>query len=511
MPQLGGSRILAAAHDAAQQCRRPENLAFLPAATLAAYWLGGERALLLTALSLPLLFLAVGAFRFAPRVLAGFVPPMQRDALIARLDATLKETARSGRNTACLVLRLDDLSEIIERHGYAAHAEVLQRSSDRLQGALREGDSVARLERDTFAIALEAVRQVDLESALQLAARLQSALANPISLDTARIYVTASIGFCLAGRAPAPGGTALLEAAEVAADDASQNGPNAVRAFSAEMQRVRADRSQLREEIEHALDHGQIVPYFQPQVSTETGQISGFEALARWNHPKRGLVPPADFLPLVEEAGLSERLGEVMLFQSLTALTAWDASGLPVPTVAVNFSRDQLRNPRLPDSLKWELDRFELTPDRLCVEILETVVAETDNDVIVRNIAALSRMGCGIDLDDFGTGHASIASIRRFDVRRIKIDRSFVSHVDTDPAQQRMVAAILSMAERLNLESLAEGVETVGEHTTLAQLGCGYVQGYGVARPMPFDDTAIWIRSYLNRLTPQPRLGRHAV
>jgi EAL domain-containing protein (putative c-di-GMP-specific phosphodiesterase class I) len=380
-----------------------------------------------------------------------------------------------------------------------------------LQGALREGDSVARLEGDTFGVALEAVRQVDLESVLQLAARLQSALANPVSLDAARVYVSASVGFCLANRAPAPGGAALLEAAELAADNAAQNGPGAIRAFSAEMQRIRVVRSQMRDEIEHALDHAQIGPHFQPQVSTETGELTGFEALARWNHPQRGLIPPSEFIPLIERAGLSERLGDVMLFQSLSALSSWDASGLHVPTVAVNFSRDQLRNPRLPETLEWELDRFDLTPERLCVEILETVVAETENDVIVRNIAALSRLGCGIDLDDFGTGHASIAAIRRFAVRRIKIDRSFVTHIDSDPQQQRMVSAILSMAERLGLEALAEGVETAGEHTTLAQLGCAYVQGYGLARPMPLDDATAWIKAYRARLTPQPRIGRHVV
>ncbi len=500
-----------AVREVARQFRRPENLAFLPAITLAAYWLGGEHLLLLAALGLPLLFLAFGAFRFSLIDSIGAGRAVERDTLVVRLSAILREAQTEGRSTACMVLKLDDMGDLVERYGHAAHAEILNRCIERLQSALREGDVVARLEHDSFGIGLSPVRQADLEAVLQLAARLQSSLANPISLDAARLYVTASIGFCLSSRVPAPGGSAILEAAEIAADDALKNGPGAIRAYSAEMQRMRISRSEMRGEIESALDQGQIIPFFQPQVSTDTGEISGFEALARWKHPKRGLVPPADFLPLMERAGLSERLSETILFQSLTALTAWDAAEQHVPHVAVNFSREQLRNPRLTDQLRWELDRFGLTPDRICVEILETVVAETDNDVIVHNIAALSKMGCGIDLDDFGTGHASIANIRRFAVRRIKIDRSFVTQVDTDQAQQRMVAAILSMAERLGLESLAEGVETAGEHTMLAQLGCGYIQGFGLARPMPFEETVAWMQSYRARLTDHPRIGRHAV
>jgi EAL domain-containing protein (putative c-di-GMP-specific phosphodiesterase class I) len=332
----------------------------------------------------------------------------------------------------------------------------------------------------------------------------------PISLNAQRIYVTASVGFCLGQRAPEPHGKALLDAAQIAADEARRHGPGAIRAYAPEMARHRADREALREELEAALDEGQIRAHFQPQISTDTGAITGFEALARWYHPERGLIPPSDFLPMIEDAGLSERLGEVMLFNALTAITRWDKAGFDVPTVAVNFSAAELRNPKLAEKLKWELDRFGLEPARLCVEILEHVVAETDNDVIVSNIAALARLGCGIDLDDFGTGHASITSIRRFAVRRIKIDRSFVTKVDEDREQQKMVAAILSMAERLGLASLAEGVETPGEHAMLAQLGCGDVQGFGIARPMPVEETMDWIERHRARPIAAPRIGSRA-
>lgn len=498
----------------AAQLRRPELLLFLPALTLAAFWLGGEHVLVLTALGTPLLFAIAGAFQVGaerssvlPDALSGL---SLRPQIIAALEAILRDTAVSGRTTACLVVQFDDIDQILDRHGRAAQTEVLARSAERICSALRTGDMVARLEGGGLAVALGPVRRLDLETVVQLAARLQAALAVPISLNAARLYISASVGFCLGERSPEPRGKALLDAAQIAADEAARHGPGAIRGYAPDMARHRADRDALREELEAALDEGQIRAHFQPQISTDTGAITGFEALARWHHPGRGIIPPAEFLPMIDDAGLSERLGEVMLFNALTALNRWDKAGLAVPTVAVNFSSAELRNPRLTDKLKWELDRFALEPRRLSVEVLEHVVAETDNDVIVRNIAALARLGCGIDLDDFGTGHASITSIRRFAVRRIKIDRSFVTKVDEDREQQKMVAAILSMAERLGLETLAEGVETPGEHAMLAQLGCGDVQGFGIARPMPVDETMGWIDRHRTRQAATPRIGSRA-
>lgn len=494
--------------------RRPELMVFLPAVTLATFWMGGEQALILAALGLPLIFAMAGAFRFhdsAPGPLPdGLSGLALRPQIVSALDAIMRDSPITGKTTACLVVQFDDADILLDRHGRAAQTEVLARSAERICSALRDGDTVARLEGGGFAVALAPQRRIDLETLVQLAARLQAAISPPISVDAIRFYVTCSVGFCLGARVPEPTGRALLDAAQVAADDALRNGPGAIRAFSPDMARHRADRDAFRHILEAALDEGQIRPYFQPQVSTDTGEISGFEALARWHHPERGVISPAEFLPGIEEAGLSERLGEVMLYNALAALVRWDKAGLRVPTVGVNFSAAELRNPRLVEKLKWELDRFDLTPDRLSVEILETVVAVTDNDVIVHNIAALAQLGCGIDLDDFGTGHASITNIRRFAVRRIKIDRSFVTKVDEDREQQKMVSAVLSLAERLGLETLAEGVETPGEHAMLAQLGCGHVQGFGIARPMPFEATSDWINQHSTKLASTPRIGHRA-
>lgn len=494
--------------------RRPELLVFLPAVTLAAFWLGGETVMILTALGLPLIFAMAGAFHVRQRNDASLPDGLSglalRPQIIGAMDDVLRDSAISGQTTACLVIQFDDAAVLLDRHGRAAQTEVLARSSERICAVLRAGDTVARLEGGGFAIALAGIHRLDLESMVQLSARLQSALAPPISLNALRIYVTCSVGFCLGPRAPDGTGASLLDAAQVAADEAMRNGPGAIRAYAPGMARKRADRDAFCNVLQTALDEGQIRPWFQPQISTDTGEISGFEALARWHHPEHGLIPPIEFLSAIEDAGLSERLGEVILYHALAALVRWDKAGLRVPNVAVNFSAAELRNPRLAEKLKWELDRFDLTPGRLSVEILETVVADTDNDVIVHNIAALAQMGCGVDLDDFGTGHASITNIRRFAVRRIKIDRSFVTKVDEDREQQKMVSAVLSLAERLGLETLAEGVETPGEHAMLAQLGCGHVQGFLIARPMAFEETHDWIVKHQARQAKTPRIGHRA-
>ncbi len=496
--------------------RRPELLAFVPAITLAAFWLGGEAYLVVAALGVPLFMALVGSIRAEGEEARRGAGPRDgvtglpvRAEVVLHLDRLLDR----GQATAVFALVLDATEELRSRHGQAAYEAVLRLTGERLAGALRGGDVVARLDGAIFAVALAPGRRCDLEAMLQLAAKMQALLSAPAGQLGISMPITASVGFCLSARAPLvpeeeSAGAAILAAAEIAMEEARKQGPGALRAFTPEMQRNAAALADLRHEVEQALENGEIRPYFQPQICTDTGDLAGVEALARWHHPTRGLVPPRDFLPILFSAGLSERLCEVMVFQSLTALRGWEAAGLHVPTVAINFGMDELRNPRLASRLKWELDRFELEPSRLSVEVMETVVANTEEDVIVRNLAELRAMGCGIDLDDFGTGHASITAIRRFGVQRIKIDRSFVTRVDSDREQQRIVAAILSMADTLGLETLAEGVETPGEHAMLAQLGCRYVQGFGLARPMPVDEVEGWLMRHAARVDETPQLGK---
>ncbi len=424
---------------------RPELWGLAPSLTLACVWFGWKGGVIATFAGLSFALMNRRAAPAAP--LPSQFPAFASDALTGlpfrptvetALDTILRHTSETGKSTACLVLCLDDPQSIVERFGQAAHDQALRRTAERLSVVLRQQDIVSRLEGDRFAVALGPVRRVDLESVIQVAGRMQEAVQEPLSVDAMTIYTSCSVGFCLPSRAPEQTGAALLAAAELATDDAWRNGPSAIRAYSPEIAKAASCRKDLRDEIELAFETGQIVAHFQPQLSTDTGEVTGFEALARWKHPDRGILPP----------------------------------------------------------------------DRLTIEILESVVAETANDMIVHNLAALAGLGCGIDLDDFGTGHASITSIRRFTVKRIKIDRSFVTKVDCDPAQQKMIMAILSMAERLGLQTLAEGVESAAELAMLAQLGCDHVQGFVVARPMPFDETMAWLERQKAKRKATPRLGR---
>lgn len=490
----------------------PQLAAFLPAMMLGAYWFGGEGVLLTTAVIFPavLAFMMVfasgrsGQRRRDP--VTGLPGP---DKLVRAIDESL--SASSGADSdarIAVVVEIDNFPALEDQYGDAGSEAVQRQVADRLIGVLRENDVVAALGPGRFGLALAKTPRVDLETMIQLSGRLQEALADPISLDATRVLLTASVGFALPSRVPDQTGEACLAAAESALDEAKKAGPGSVRAFARGMRpRIEVPDNMTREVVK-ALENGEIRPWFQPQVSTDTGRLTGFEALARWDHPEKGMISPGAFLPAIARGGLYDRLGEVMLFHSLSALREWDRAGLDVPAISVNFSPDELRNPRLFDKVRWELDRFEIAPERLTVEILEDVVARSDDDTTTRNIAALSRFGCVIDLDDFGTGHASISNIRRFDVHRIKIDRSFITHVDTDRDQQNMVAAILTMAERLGLDTLGEGVESHGEHAMLAQLGCNHVQGYSIARPMPLEETAAWITAHRDKIAEAQVLPR---
>ncbi len=480
--------------------RRHHVLMLSPCFLGIAYLLGGLPALAGVSVILPVALMVAPTFAM-PRAggTDGLTGLAQRAGIVDSLDHALRHGTRTGRSTGAIVVEIDRFKLLEERHDRATIERLLTVTGQRLQGTMRDTDLTARLDGPTFAVSLSPARRLDLEAVIQLAGRLQRSLAEPIPMDGTNIYVTASIGFSLAARLTNPTGETVLQAATLAMIEAQRSGPSGIRSYSDAMRVRIASRNILADEVAEALEKGQIMAFFQPQISTRTGEITGFEALARWHHPERGLIPPVEFLPALTQAGLMDRLGEAMIREALSAVRHWEDQGFNIPRVGVNFSNEELSDPRLVDRIGWELDRYELTPDRLVIEVLETVVASRSEDVVIRNLSGLARLGCCLDLDDFGTGHASITSIRRFSIERIKIDRSFVTRIDDDPEQQKMVAAILTMAERLGLDTLAEGVETPGERAMLARLGCGHVQGFGIARPMPMHETGAWIRAYDGR------------
>jgi EAL domain-containing protein (putative c-di-GMP-specific phosphodiesterase class I)/GGDEF domain-containing protein len=482
----------------------PQVMAFLPALTLAAYWLGGEPYLLVTAVVIPALFAAGGLLTLSrapadPGIDTWGLPG--RTSAAARAETLLQIGGGSTPSVAVLAIGIDDAGELEDRLGPAAFRNATAATADRLAASVRGSDLLAQLSPATWALVLSSPRSDDLELLIQIAARLQSATGEPLPVDAGRIYISASVGISRPGQRAFASGEALIAAAEHALAEALAQGPASVRAYAGATPLPARPAAGLGAEIGEALAAGQIVPWFQPQVSCDGGALVGAEALARWAHPTRGLLLPSDFLPAAEAAGLSERLGATMLHGALSALRNLDDAGLHLPAVSVNFAPTDLRNPAIVDRVRWELDRFGLAPERLTVEVLETVIEEVGDDIVTRSLAGLAALGCGIDLDDFGTGHAAIGSIRRFSVQRVKIDRSFVRRIDTDTEQQAMVSAMILLSDRLGVATLAEGVETAAEIAALARLGCRHAQGYAIARPMPEDAFRAWLEA---RRTPAP-------
>lgn len=401
-----------------------------------------------------------------------------------------------------MVLRLDDADRLMRIHGQRHYDALIDELSRRLGEALRVQDGFCLLPPDGFGVALRSQGKLDAAVVTAIAERLQRHLGRGFVHDGLKSWHSLSIGICLSAQTAQRQGLGMIDAAARAANRARQHAPGTILAFTPlDMPTlITGDRQQA---LMKALETGAICAHFQPQIAADTGRVSGLEALARWESREGGLISPAAFLPEIQQAGLAPRLGQRVLADALDMLAALDRGGLTVPNVAINLSQQELHNPRLADEIAWALDSRDMAPDRLVLEILENVVADSDEDIAVRTVARLAGMGCGIDLDDFGTGHASIANIRHFAVGRLKIDRSFVRNLHVDMTQRKMVSAILSMARELELGTVAEGVECTEEMTLLARLGCGHLQGFAIARPMPADSVLEWLRDHARRLGGQ--------
>lgn len=484
--------------------RRPDLLALLPALPLLAWWLGGEGWMVAVALGLPLLVAGAGLLARAGAEPAagspdGALPPSGaalalRGWLLGAIDAALADRQRSGSPVWVMVLVLDSADGLARDHGRVALDVLVNRVGHRLQWAARAYGTVARIDAATFAIVLTpGGRKAGASWIERLARRLQDDAAVPLVMDGTAIRPSISVGTCAPEALAQPDAATMLDAAEIAAGQALREGPGAIVQFCPAMRATGSHRTPATV-IAAALETGAIHAVFQPQVDTLTGALAGVEALVRWQRDGVS-ASPGEFLPDLHRLGLSERLTQRMLSDALDALQALEEAGINLPSVGLNLAEEELRCPNLADAILWELDCRNLAPARLTVEILESVVAGDRSDMMMRNVDALARAGCGVALDDFGTGHASIANIRSFAVEHLKVDRSFVTGVDRDGLQQRLVCAILSMAQQLDLGVIAEGVETEAEAQMLRELGCNVQQGYAIARPMTRDALVSWAQT----------------
>ncbi len=414
-------------------------------------------------------------------------------AYLAQISASAE---RETELTAIYRLDLDKFKTLRETLGQRAANEIVRITARRLRQSLRAGDFAAYLGQDDFVVIAKDLP--DASAVTQIAARFQHALGMPFSLPSGARRLTCSIGVALASDDEVDP-ERMLANAEIALGEAQALGPGNIHHFRKSLRAEAEKRETLYTELLGGLTRGELVPFFQPQIDLVTGAVSGFEALVRWRHPTRGLLPPGAFLDFAEQAELTERIGEVVLAQSLAALTAWDAAGLHVPKIGVNFALGQLRDPRLIERIKWEVERNDIEPRRISIEVLETVLITSDTDMVVRNLRGLASAGFMIELDDFGTGHASIQNLRRFMVNRIKIDRSFIFGIETSEESLSLTASMIAMAKALGIRTVAEGVETETALAMLQDLGCDHAQGYLIAKPMSQTETFRWLANYRAR------------
>jgi EAL domain-containing protein (putative c-di-GMP-specific phosphodiesterase class I) len=453
---------------------RVEVIALFPIMVLAAYALGGAEMVLAAAMVLPSLLAlqAMGpktdhASPLSPAITDHAIQSPDRATLLAMLE---RIGAMPDMESACFVLEVDDWNTVERRIG----TETARDLRDECQKRLRAG------------------------------------LGAPILVGETSLRLTACVGHAALAACGAASAEETITGATRALEEAKSAGPGSVRAFVAGTSGKQRTPSHLTEEVPAALASGAILAWFQPQIDMRTGAVAGFEALARWDHATLGLLGPGQFLASAENAGRIEEMGTRIRQLALEALHAWDAAGHVPLTVSVNACESELRNHSYAEQVAWDLDAAGIAPERLIIEVLESVAADAGDDAIMATLAALRSQGIGLDLDDFGVGQASLLSIRRFGVGRIKIDRSFVTGIDRDTEQQAMVGGIVSLGRTMGLEALAEGVETPQEEAALTQLGCTYVQGFGIAKPMPLSDTLKWLENRTSlaagATTPQRRL-----
>lgn len=409
----------------------------------------------------------------------------------------------SIRARSVLLLRLENAEILLKHLGKAGFGHLLVDLSMRLNRAIRPEDPVRIVASGVFAISLSNRSETE---AMRIALRLQERAQKQVPVSGMTVAPVLSGVLIHAEGAACPQLDQMILNARSRLDDLPQERLGGVVLFDHDPGLSAPD---LPASIGEAAAAGQILPYFQPQISCHSGEVTGFEALARWKHPTRGILPPGAFMSRMSDED-HKALTLCMLRQSIAALKSWDAAGWNVPTVSVNISNCELSDPGFAANLLWELDRQDLRPDRLALEVLESVAPVTSSSEARTNLATLAKAGCRLDLDDFGTGFASLDAIRQFRVHRIKIDRSFVMGCDIDASQQRMILAILALAERLGISALAEGVESREEHTFLAQMGCDEVQGYAIARPMPLAETRDFLQTHARRASDLPTVTRRS-
>jgi diguanylate cyclase (GGDEF)-like protein len=409
-----------------------------------------------------------------------------RALLADRFSQMIVQAKRRSLPLAVLFIDLDEFKLVNDTLGHAGGDALLKEVAMRLQSTVRSGDTVARISGDEFAIVLTDLARP--EDAALVAQKVIDRLSSAVEVHGKEVFVTASVGIAAF---PADGDDAegLIGAADAAMYRAKQSGRSAYQFFTAEINQRSRARAKMGSELRRALEREEFALVYQPKYQLATRRPSGAEALLRWKHPDRGVVSPAEFIPVLEETGLIVPVGEWVIRRACQDLKAWQAAGLAVGPVSVNLSARQFRQADLHERIKRIVGSAGVEPGLIELEITESQLMQ-DPDQAIRVMHALCDAGMRIAIDDFGTGYSSLAYLTRFPVGSLKIDRSFVKDMSTGKSDGTIVRTIIEMAHSLGFTVIAEGVETEEQAAFLRLLRCEQAQGFLFARPMPAEELA---------------------
>ena len=404
-----------------------------------------------------------------------------------RLHNSLQQAARRGGWVVLLFLDLDRFKPINDSLGHAAGDSMLKDVAERLAACVDATGTVARMGGDEFTFLLGNISDRDeaLKRAIDVAERILLSLTRPFELFSREFFVTASIGIALS---PQDGDdlSQLMKNADTAMYHAKERGKNNFQFYQADMNASALERLELESDLRHALEHRQFVLHYQPQFLVDGVTLTGVEALLRWRHPTRGLVPPGDFIPALEELGLIVDVGDWVLTEACRQVSVWQAAGLAVPKVSVNLSARQFSDGTLGQRIARILLDSGISPACLELELTESILMKGVEESMTV-LESLKRLGPSIAVDDFGTGYSSLNYLKRFPIDVLKIDRSFVDGLPEGEQDAQIARAIIAMAHSLNMTVIAEGVETGAQLEFLREHGCNEVQGFLLARPQPAD------------------------
>jgi diguanylate cyclase (GGDEF)-like protein len=412
--------------------------------------------------------------------------------LHSRLPRVLKKVAQGDRLLALIYLDLDHFKNINDSRGHGCGDQLLQVVAQRLRAAVGAHDLVARMGGDEFVVVASLL--ADAEAVTQLAALLRATIQAPVMLEGEPLTVTASLGVAVYPRDALDVET-LLKYADIALYNAKEAGRDCYRLFAADMDVKVSEAVALEQALRHAIGTAQIYMEYQPVIEMRTGRVASLEALMRWRHPELGLIPPSQFVPIAEKSGLIVQLGQQALQHVLARLRGWIDANVPIVPVAVNVSPLQFERTDFAAVVAQLAADASVEPRWLRFEITESAVMK-EPEKLIGTLETLRLLGSEVLIDDFGTGFSSLSYLSKLPVDTLKIDRSFVHDLGRETARKSIINAVVDMAKRLNLKTIAEGVETAEQVAALLELGCEFGQGYFYSKPV----TARHCRALLEEL-----------